>query len=285
MYNELIISTIPNVPIRVDRTQKPEKRAGVLAEMHLHDEIELVLVDEGRIDVVTDGAKYTAEKGTTFFINTRIPHSTIAVSDGTSGTLVQFRTEDFLDKSVRNISKYLPRFANVKDTPVVLFGSDSEISGAMREVMSEYDERKRAYDAYIISGVYSILGNLYRNGVLVDAASYYDSYSLQKMLPVLEYINDNYAKDLTLEVISDRFGLNPSYFSRMFKKCIGSGYTEYLNFVRICKSEKLLNNSEMSVLDVALEVGFSSVSYFNRIFKKIKNCTPTVYKNARYYKM
>ena len=155
----------------------------------------------------------------------------------------------------------------------------------MQEIMKEYDERNSAYEAYIISGVYAILGYLYRNGVLADAASYYDTHALQKLLPVLEYIDENYDRDLTLEMISGRFGLNASYFSRMFKKVVGSGFTEYLNFVRICKSEKLLKNTDMCILDIALEVGFSSVSYFNRVFKKIKNCTPTVYRNARYFEM
>jgi len=285
MYNELIISTIPNVPVHVDRTQKPEKKAGVLSEMHLHDEIELVYVDEGRIDLIIDGKTYVAEEGTAFFINSRIPHSTVAVCDGTSGTLLQFRREDFFDKSIKKISKYLPRFAGRADTPVVLFDKESSIGGSMRGIMREYDERRNAYEAFIISGVYSILGHLYREGILADAASYYDVHALQKLLPILEYIDENYGKDLTLDHISGQFGLNASYFSRMFKKVIGSAYTEYLNFVRICKSEKLIKSTDMSILDIALEVGFSSVSYYNRVFKKIKNCTPTVYRNARYLEM
>lgn len=285
MYNELILSTIPNVPVRVDRTQKPEKRAGLLSEMHLHDEIEFVYVDEGQIDVLIDDKRYVAKQGTTFFINSRIPHSTIAVCDGTSGTLLQFRREDFFDKSIKIMSKYLPRLAAVGDTPIALFDGQSPIASAMRNIRDEYDDRNDAYEAFIISGVYSILGHLYRKGVLADMTSFYDTHDLQKLLPVLEYIDDNYGKDLTLDQISSEFGLNPSYFSRMFKKAIGSGFTEYLNFVRICKSEKLLKNTDMSILNIALEVGFSSVSYFNRIFKKIKNCTPTVYRNARYLRM
>jgi len=282
MYNELIISTIPDVPVRVDRTQKPEKRAGVLSEIHLHDQIELVYVDEGRIDVLIDGKTYVAEKGTTFFINSCIPHSTVAVCDGTSGTLLQFCREDFFDKSISKISKYLPRFAVLGETPIVLFDKNSPIAAAMQNIMTEYDERGNAYEAFIISGVYSILGYLYRSGILADSASYYNTHALQKLLPVLEYIDQNYGRDITLDQISGEFGLNPSYFSRMFKKSVGSGFTEYLNFIRVCKSEKLLKSTDMSILGIALEVGFSSVSYFNRIFKKIKNCTPTVYRNARY---
>ena len=76
--------------------------------------------------------------------------------------------------------------------------------------------------------------------------------------------------------------LNPSYFCRIFKRASGSGFIDYLNFVRICKSEKLLAAGTKSILDVSYDVGFSSVSYFNRIFKKYKNCTPTEYRRAQY---
>lgn len=285
MYNELIISTIPGAPVRVDRTQLENKRAGALCDMHFHDEIELIYVDEGQIDVLIGENRYSAEKGTTLFISSRTPHLTYAVTDGTSGTLVQFRTEDFLDKSVKSASKYLPRLAVLSDKPLTIFPSDSPIAESMKGIMKEYDERKEAYEAFIISGVYSILGFLYRKNILVAASSYFDSHSIQKLLPVLEYINENYNKDLTLDTVSGEFGLNPSYFSRMFKRTVGIGYTEYLNYVRIIRSEKLLRSTDMSVLDIALEVGFSSVSYFNRVFKKIKNCTPSVYKSASYSEM
>ena len=285
MYNELIISTIPGAPVRVDRTQRENKKAGALCEMHFHDEIELIYVDEGQIDVIIGEKRYCAEKGTTLYISSRTPHITYAASDGTSGTLVQFRTEDFLDNSVKSASKYLPGPAVLSDKPLTIFPADSPIAESMRGIMKEYNERKNAYETFIISAVYSILGFLYRNDIIVDAAAYIDAHSIQKLLPILEYINENYNKALTLDTVSSEFGLNPSYFSRMFKKAVGSGYTEYLNFVRVSRAEKLLRSTDMNVLDIALEVGFSSVSYFNRVFKKIKNCTPSVYKSASYSEM
>ena len=150
----------------------------------------------------------------------------------------------------------------------------------MKKIMSEYSNKESAYEVYVLACVYNILAFLYREKVLVDAGAYYDTRALAKLMPILEYVDENYNKDLTLESVSSHFGLNPSYFSRMFKKALGSAYTEYLNFVRICKAEKLLKDTDMSVLEVAMETGFSSVTYFNRVFKKIRNCSPTTYKKA-----
>jgi len=280
MFNEYVRSSIPQIPVHVDNTCLEGMKKGRLSRMHLHDEIELVHVECGVFEIDVEDKKYIATKGTTFFINSRIPHSTYALTDGTSGILLQFRAEDFFDKKIHSISKYLPRFANAYDRPILLFENEEELCGNIEKIMKEYSKKDTAYQVYVLAGVYGILAFLYRERILIDASSYYDAGALMKLLPVLEYIDENYNKDLTLDVISSHFGLNPSYFSRMFKKAVGSVYTEYLNFVRICKAEKLLKETDMGILDVALEVGFSSVSYFNRVFKRVRNCTPTTYKNA-----
>lgn len=285
MFNENIISSIPEIPLHVDRTQRPHMSAGPLSQMHFHDELELIHVCSGVIEVALDIGRYKVKSGDTVFVNSRIPHSTSACVDGTCGILVQLRIEDFFDKKIKSMSKYLPRFANAGDTPIAVFENESEVKENITRIMEEYSTKQDAYEVYVLGGVYNILAFLFRRKILVDASTYYNTGAIQKLMPILEYVNENYNKDLTLDAISAKFGFNSSYFSRMFKKALGSGYTDYLCFVRICKAEKLLRETDMSVIDVALEVGFSSVSYFNRVFKKHKNCTPTLYKKAMYQKM
>ena len=98
----------------------------------------------------------------------------------------------------------------------------------------------------------------------------------------MTYINKNYADDLALEDMSAMLGFDRSYFCRIFKSATGATFTEYLNFVRICKAEKRLSEGNDSILDISAEVGFSSVSYFNKVFKKYRNCSPSLYRSAKY---
>jgi YesN/AraC family two-component response regulator len=105
---------------------------------------------------------------------------------------------------------------------------------------------------------------------------------VQKILPALSYINENYQEDLTLEEVSELLSFDPSYFCRIFKQATGATFTEYLNFVRVCKAEKLLAKTQRSILEISEAVGFSSVSYFNRIFKRHRGCSPRGYRSARY---
>ena len=132
------------------------------------------------------------------------------------------------------------------------------------------------------ANILKILGLLYREGILSDGEQFYASSSVQKILPALIHINQHYSEDITLEEISAMLGFDRSYFCRIFKSAIGATFTEYLNFVRVCKAEKMLSSTSDSILEISANVGLSSVSYFNRLFKKYKNCSPSFYRSARY---
>jgi len=95
----------------------------------------------------------------------------------------------------------------------------------------------------------------------------------------IQYIKENYQMPLTLEMAAGRMMLNPSYFSTLFKQATGSSFKDYLNYIRIEESKRLLANTSFSVLDVALAVGFENQSYFAKVFKKYTGITPKQYRN------
>lgn len=94
----------------------------------------------------------------------------------------------------------------------------------------------------------------------------------------VEYTMKNYSSDLSADVICKELNINKSYFCKLFKEDTGYTYSNYLNIFRIEKSKKLLLNSNMSLLDIAIAVGFNSQNYFTMVFKKITNITPTQYR-------
>lgn len=88
------------------------------------------------------------------------------------------------------------------------------------------------------------------------------------------YIADNFNTPLTLEDVSDHVHLHPSYFSTVFKSATGLSFKEYLNKVRIEESKILLQNTDFSIIDIAVAVGFEDQSYFSKVFKKYTGTTP-----------
>ena len=93
-----------------------------------------------------------------------------------------------------------------------------------------------------------------------------------------EYIYANFKKDISLDDVSREVDISPYYFSKIFKKETGENFIEYLTNIRIEKAKELLENTDMSMKEICLEVGYSNPNYFSRSFKKNVGVTPTEYK-------
>ena len=104
----------------------------------------------------------------------------------------------------------------------------------------------------------------------------------EKSLSVVEkakqYIEENYAKDLSLDEMSREADVSPYYFSKLFKEETGENFIEYLTNVRIENAKKLLTQSGYSMKEICVAVGYQDPNYFSRIFKKNVGETPTEYK-------
>lgn len=94
----------------------------------------------------------------------------------------------------------------------------------------------------------------------------------------VEYCIKNYESTITIDSICNELNINKSYFCKLFKTETGYTFTNFLNIFRVEKSKALLNNTDMSLLDIAISVGFNSQSYYSSVFKKITTKTPLQYK-------
>lgn len=93
-----------------------------------------------------------------------------------------------------------------------------------------------------------------------------------------EFINEHQTEDLRLGQVAKAVHTSTFYFCKMFKKVTGINFTDYLSRVRIEKAKNLLLNPNLRVSEIAFEVGFQSLTHFNRVFKKILGQSPTEYR-------
>ena len=110
------------------------------------------------------------------------------------------------------------------------------------------------------------------------------NYSLKGYSPliqkVINYIELNLVEELTLKVLAEKFSVNASYLSDVFKKEVGETLTSYVNHKRIKQAIFYLNTSQMQVQEIATEVGVFDVNYFIKLFKKLVGKTPREYRNS-----
>lgn len=93
-----------------------------------------------------------------------------------------------------------------------------------------------------------------------------------------EYINERKGEDMSLNDVAKVVNMSTFHFCKMFKKATGLTFTEYLSLVRIAKAKNLLLNPNLRVSEIAYEVGFQSLTHFNRIFRKMVGESPSQYR-------
>lgn len=93
-----------------------------------------------------------------------------------------------------------------------------------------------------------------------------------------QFINENYSQLLTLEIIGDKIGFNPTYFSSVFKKETGMNFVDYLTEVRIQNAKQILVETDRNILDISIQVGFNDIKYFTKKFKKSSGLSPSEYR-------
>lgn len=93
-----------------------------------------------------------------------------------------------------------------------------------------------------------------------------------------EFIKANQSEDISLGDVAKAVNTSTFYFCKMFKKATGLNFTDYLSRIRIEKAKNLLLNPNLRISEIAYEVGFQSLTHFNRVFRKLAGQSPTEYR-------
>lgn len=96
---------------------------------------------------------------------------------------------------------------------------------------------------------------------------------------VKRYIENNLSKELSLEEVADRLGLNPSYFSQLFKQMTDETFVQYRIKRRVERAKKLLALSHYKITDISHEVGYADHPHFTKTFKRMTGYTPSEYRD------
>ena len=97
---------------------------------------------------------------------------------------------------------------------------------------------------------------------------------------ILDYVDANYQKDISLSSLAQHLFLSEGYVGKVFSKCMGQRFNEYLNSYRIMKAIELLKTTNYRVYEISAMVGYSDYRYFSAVFKSATGRTPVDYRKA-----
>lgn len=98
---------------------------------------------------------------------------------------------------------------------------------------------------------------------------------------VKEYIQENYAKRMTLDMAARYVYVSPTYLSKLFSAVEGIGFSDYLSQVRVQNAKRALLDCRKRIYQVAEEVGYQDVKHFIKVFKKLEGMTPSQYRETQ----
>ena len=160
---------------------------------------------------------------------------------------------------------------------------DSKIMELIGSMYQELQERGSEYEWKVQSDffmlVYLLLTKYRKREILPEEIRHYRK--LNRLSTITDYIRENYTKELSLEMVADRFGYSPSYLSRMFRKYAQTNYKTYLQNVRIEYGFQELANTDHTIGEIALNNGFPNQKAFTREFKKKYGILPSEYRRGQ----
>lgn len=101
---------------------------------------------------------------------------------------------------------------------------------------------------------------------------------------ILEYIDSNYEKDISMQDLAREMNYSEAYFSKLFKQCFGKNFTSYLTEYRVNEAKKQLENQNINVKEIGRAVGYGDSNYFAKVFKRVTGQSPTEYRNEAFRK-
>ncbi|MDQ0091556.1 AraC-like DNA-binding protein [Paenibacillus anaericanus] len=258
---------------------------------HIHDFVELCLVEEGQGHHFIDKKSYPVQKGDVFLLPVGTVHVFRPVSARTSHPLVVcnciFKLEA-LQELLNNfpadsrLYEMITRTCAGEGYWYQFRDNRNRLNHLFNEAYLEYYNRGSNYRVLIRSLVLQIFIVLDRLASENDIGSYTEFATMvaERMQNALELLHSNYKEHLTLEMLAEKAFMSVRQFQIMFKQATGKTFNRYIQHVRILKSCELLVHTDWSVRQIAEEVGYSDMKFFHALFRKITSESPLRYRQT-----
>ena len=252
--------------------------------LHYNDDIQLLCVMKGFLDLKLTCNTYHLEESDIHFIHGGDLHGIIRSSEDNLVLVISLNTKSLID---RYPDLHCQIFTTKVDKNLVTYQKKIELRNDIFRILSELYRKHDGYQARIDHAVTNLIDNLYENfrGFRVDdddktfeGAITGDVTQRDRIARIVDYLYDYYPYKLSLEELAGKEHLNKDYLSHMFSRYTGQSFKNFLNMVRVEMSERRLLGSTVSITQLAMESGFSKPKYYVEHFIKWYGMHPKKYR-------
>ena len=258
------------------------RRAGsyTMPEHHFHDVYEIYFLLSGSRYYFIQDNTYYIRAGDLVLIDKYEIHRTVETLENTHERILFHMDESMLQDADGSWGQVLQELFS-KGSIILSFDEAQQryVRSLTERILAEMRQRDSGYGIVIMSLIAQILAFALRNREQQRKTAE-DSlkFANKRIFEILDSINQEFAKPLTLSGVAQQFFISKFYLSHAFKDVTGFTFVEYLNNVRVREAQRLLKKTSLPVSRIAEETGFESVTHFGRVFKKISNVSPLQYR-------
>ncbi|MBO7215074.1 MAG: helix-turn-helix transcriptional regulator [Clostridia bacterium] len=225
----------------------------------------IYVIEKGEIFVEGGGVSFVAKEGDLVLIPSSVVHSARL-------TELQYVKKSWIHFAMKQgVAEYFSGYTHpVKITLSNLSQTLEIINGVIR-----YGDLSEPYRSLKTSA-----------GIFELVATFFDKSLPQKPIVsidnidrAIEFINDNYTEQFTLDFLSEKFHCSGNHFIKKFKEKTGYTPIKYLSIKKIEEAKRLLENTDMPINEIMERVGYLDASYFSKLFKKLVGYSPKSFRD------
>ncbi len=250
---------------------------------HWHEELEAAVLTQGSAVLVVGEREYTLRANTGFFINSERLHMIRNASDQPCvihSIVFHERLVGGADPGIIR-RKYVTPIINHAALDTVFFSADKPWQRqAIADIHSAWESCLHEAEGYEIltrnalTDLMFLLTGHQNEIAPLSPATTRETRQAERMRKMLRYIHQNIEQNIGVSDIAESAGISKSECLRCFHDFVHSTPNQYLQTLRLSKAVTLLSSTDQKIADIGKAVGFQDISYFNRVFRKAKGCTP-----------
>lgn len=255
-------------------------------ELHTHNFLELVYVTEGKGIHTLNGKETLVQKGDYFIIDFNSEHKYAAFKNCDFYITNCCFKPKFIDRALSNCTSFKEvinsyqihlKYESTVNPTQHVFHDDKSVLPLIEKLTCEYDEKGAGYLELMRCYLIEILIKTMRTLSISNSSEF--SPIVER---IINEIETNYSSPLSLSAIAKELNYSMPYLSSKFFSETGTTFTEFLQSTRIKQSCILMADKRKRIIDIAEQVGYKDIKFFNSIFKKYMHITPKQYRKSAY---
>lgn len=252
---------------------------------HWHDELEAFVVEAGTARVAVNGTDCIVKQGEGFFVNTGVLHGVWPVGEETCRLRSLVFHARIVGGGVDSIfwQKYLePLLSDPGRLCVYLADSQEwgrDACGVIQEAWQACVSETEGFEFAVRERLSRLIFLLAKNCPATEKKPSEKALRDGKRIKcMLHYIQEHYGEELTLTKIARSAAISENECLRCFRSMIGSTPIQYVKQVRVQRAAELLESTDRKISEIGAACGFQEMSYFAKVFREVKGCTPNEYR-------